>query len=149
MVWDHDRRRFRTKAEHGDDVKALRRDHPTLRPAFVAYDLLWLNGQLLAQKPYAERVRVLRGLFAEIDGAGGGGVTGVAGVLQRAEPVPVRDAAHAVECVNRALDGREEGVVLKREDARYVCGSRTAGWCKVKPDVSIGSAVRWSGNAWL
>lgn len=132
MVWDSARRRYRTKAEHGDDVKALRRDHNTLRPAFVVYDVLWLNGQLLTEKPYAERVRVLRGLFAGI----GSGV-GVEGVLMRGEPEPIRDGAHVVECLNRALDGREEGVVLKREDARYVCGSRTAGWCKVKPDVSV------------
>lgn len=129
MVWDRQRGGYRTKAEHGDDVKALRPEQSQLlRPAFVAYDVLWLNGQCLVRMPYGERQRVLRDL---VD------VHADRGVLSRSEPVRVRDAEHVVRCVNEALDAREEGVVLKREDGAYVAGARTAGWCKVKPDVSV------------
>lgn len=133
MVWDCAARRYRTKGEPGaGDVKALRRDNQLqLRPVFVAFDVLWWADACLTEKPWAERQRVLRELIPQT--AYG---MAEAAVLRRAEAERVRDVEHVVECVNRALDAREEGVVLKREDGRYVAGARTAGWCKVKADVS-------------
>lgn len=125
MVWDSAAQSYRHKAEQAADVKALH-DGGRLLAVFVAYDVLWLDGQCLTGKPYAERRRVLRDVV-RADGRE---------QLRRSEPERIRDAGHVLECVNRAIDGREEGVVLKREDAAYVAGSRKAGWYKVKPDVS-------------
>lgn len=49
----------------------------------------------------------------------------------------IRDPEHFLECLNRAYDANEEGVVLKQEDSKYHPGQREhGGWFKMKPDVS-------------
>lgn len=42
---------------------------------------------------------------------------------------------HILECLNNAIDNREEGVVIKRAESHYSPGQRNAGWFKIKPDV--------------
>ena len=42
---------------------------------------------------------------------------------------------HILECLNKAFDEKEEGVVIKEADSLYVPGQRNAGWIKIKPDV--------------
>lgn len=45
-------------------------------------------------------------------------------------------SSHLLNLLNKAIDDREEGVVIKRIDSQYAPGKRTAGWYKIKPDVS-------------
>lgn len=44
---------------------------------------------------------------------------------------------HLVECFNKAVDMKEEGVIIKVEDSHYQPNERNAGWYKLKPDVRI------------
>lgn len=123
MVWNRHEEIYHIKAEH-TDVKSLPRNHPTLRPSFCVYDVLFLNGVCLLRKPYAERIRLLQTLIRQRPG-----------VLTLSQPVRIRDGEHIVQCLNEAFDNCEEGVVIKRADSVYSPGERKAGWCKIKPDV--------------
>lgn len=42
---------------------------------------------------------------------------------------------HILECLNKAFDEKEEGVVIKEGGSVYAPGKRNAGWLKIKPDV--------------
>lgn len=102
-----------------------RRMHVALPPArlldgvpavFVAFDLLWLDGELLVDRPQEDRRRLLEGL----------GFRGPAWQI-----VPIIDATpeEALQaCGNLGL----EGFMAKRRDGRYQPGRRSAVWCKVK-----------------
>lgn len=124
MVWNRQKGVYKIKAEN-TDVKSMPRSHAALRPSFCVYDVLLLNGVCLLQKPYAERMRLLQTLIRPR-----------IGVLSVSQAVRIRDLEHIVECMNKAFDNREEGVVIKRADSTYRPGERKAGWFKVKPDVS-------------
>lgn len=87
--------------------------------------MIFINGENLIEKPYAERIRKLRTIIDEKRGG-----------LMLCEREKVRDADHFLECLNRAFDSNEEGVVIKQEDSKYRPGKREkGGWYKMKPDV--------------
>lgn len=44
---------------------------------------------------------------------------------------------HIIECLNKAFDQKEEGVVIKESNSVYAPGKRIASWIKIKPDVSL------------
>lgn len=83
-------------------------------------------------KPYAERIRLLRTLIREEKGA-----------LMFCERNKIRDSGHFLECLNKAFDANEEGVVIKQAGSPYRPGQREkGGWFKMKPDVSFRSIIR-------
>ena len=88
----------------------------TTHVSFWAFDVLWLDGELLVDLPYAERRAVLEDL-----------PLGVACSVVRRFPGPdARDLLEA--CVAHDV----EGIVLKRLASRYRPGERTRHWRKVK-----------------
>jgi bifunctional non-homologous end joining protein LigD len=83
---------------------------------FVAFDLLWLDGDLLVERTTAERRRMLEAL----------GINGTAW-----QTVPVLEATPEellVACRQLGL----EGFMAKRLDAAYLVGGRSPAWRKVK-----------------
>ena len=84
--------------------------------AFVAFDVIWLDGQLLIDRPQTERRRVLDSLSIK------GPAWQTAPVLD-ATPEELLDA-----CRNLGL----EGFMAKRLDAPYQPGRRSPAWSKVK-----------------
>lgn len=81
----------------------------------------------LVNKPYAERIRLLSTLITQQKGA-----------LMLCKREKIRDGNHFLECLNKAFDSNEEGIVIKREDSKYHPGQREhGGWFKMKPDVSF------------
>ena len=84
--------------------------------SFVAFDVLWLDGQLLIDRPQTERRRVLDGLRLN------GRAWQTAPVLD-ASPEELLEA-----CRNLGL----EGFMAKRLDAPYQPGRRSPAWSKVK-----------------
>uniref|UniRef100_A0A182W4T9 DNA ligase 4 n=1 Tax=Anopheles minimus TaxID=112268 RepID=A0A182W4T9_9DIPT len=130
MVFDRRDLRYRDKCD-GTDVKALRSGNVDLRPCFCVYDVLYHNGRTLTTVPYAERARLLRNVVRE-----------QFGFVQYCRRERVRDADHLIELINAAIDGQQEGVVLKREDAPYQPNRRAGtGWYKIKPDYIAGLVV--------
>lgn len=126
MVWNRQENAYVSKTEKAT-ARFLSADTPNLNPCFCIYDLIYLNGKSLMIMPYAERIRRLRSLIRESPGQ-----------LTLCSRVQIRDAEHFLECVNRAFDAKEEGVVIKGAESTYQPGKREGGgWFKIKPDVSF------------
>lgn len=121
MVWDKEAECYRVKGEN-NEVKHLQANG-NLRPCFVAFDLIYLNGTNYTEKPYAERVAKMRTCFKE-----------KRGVLQFGNTIKLCTLQHYLDIFNEALDANEEGVVVKMHRSKYVPGSRTGGWYKQKAD---------------
>jgi bifunctional non-homologous end joining protein LigD len=84
--------------------------------AFVAFDVLWLDGELLVDRPQTERRRVLDDL----------------GLKGRAwQTAPVLDATPE-ELLEACRQTGLEGFMAKKLDAPYAVGRRSTAWWKVK-----------------
>lgn len=79
MVWNREEQCFHTKGENFD-VKSLKKNDNTLRPCYCAYDILYLNGTCMTDKPYAERIRLLGRLLSES-----------IGIIIYCKPIKIRD----------------------------------------------------------
>jgi bifunctional non-homologous end joining protein LigD len=94
-------------------AKRLLRTYPA---TYVAFDLLWLDGHSLMERPYEER----RGLLEGLD---------LNGPSWRTPPSYPRDGAALLAATEQQ---GLEGVVAKRLDSRYEPGHRSPCWIKVK-----------------
>ncbi len=84
--------------------------------AFVAFDVLWLDGELLVDRPQTERRRILDGL----------------GIKGRAwQTAPVLDATPD-QLLEACRQAGLEGFMAKKLDAPYSVGRRSTAWWKVK-----------------
>lgn len=125
MVWNREEQVYHAKAEF-KSARHIQKDDPKLSPCFIIFDILFLNDVSLIDKPYVERRRLLQTLVKE-----------EVGCLLLCKQIKIRDTAHILECMNKAFDANEEGVVLKQADSKYQPGQRErGGWYKIKPDVS-------------
>lgn len=127
MVWNKANQTYHTKGENFD-VKKLNQNDPSIRPCFVVYDLLFLNDDILINKPYAERVRMLTKLFRE-----------QAGVMVQCDRHKITGPEDLLKEFNKAMDNKEEGLVIKTLDSFYKPGERVgSGWYKMKADYMDG-----------
>lgn len=92
----------------------LRRDVPV---QLLLFDVLWLDGDLVAERPQAERRQVLEALA--LDGPSW-------------HTSPLIPPAPAEELLAACRDVGMEGYVAKRADASYLPGRRSTAWIKVK-----------------
>jgi DNA ligase-1 len=104
-------------------VPAARADLP-LRAFF--FDCLYLNGQVLVQRPNSERWQALCSVVPE---------------AARVTRVEVNDLAHGDAVFKDALGSGNEGVVVKSLASTYEAGRRGAGWVKVKPAPTLDLVV--------
>jgi DNA ligase 1 len=100
----------------------LRADAPVV---FFAFDLLYLDGEALFERPLQERREKLAVLLSE--GAGR-----PAPSLRRTEGVAIRDAAHVDELFDAARARANEGLVIKDPSSIYTPGRRGKSWLKYK-----------------
>lgn len=84
--------------------------------AFVAFDLLWLDGELLVERPQRERRVALEGLALK---------------GPHWQTAPVLDATPK-ELLEACRDAGLEGFMAKKTDAPYLPGRRSSAWWKVK-----------------
>ena len=96
-----------------DPAPRLMADTPVV---FAAFDVLWLDGELLVDRSQAERRAVLDGL----------GLRG-----PHWQTAPVLDASPE-ELLEACRQAGLEGFLAKRRDAPYAAGRRSAAWWKVK-----------------
>ena len=96
--------------------EALRKEVPV---RFVAYDVLFLDGEPLYRKPLSERRAALESL----------GLRGLLGVSPLRE-APDKAAAEALFDEARARGN--EGLMFKRKDSPYEFGKRGQAWLKLK-----------------
>ena len=104
-------------------MAARRRDRPL---CFVAFDVLRLDGTSLLNVPQQERRQLLQQLAVLAD-----------------DTLPIVPSYAGADVDEDILAGCEqlalEGVVVERQDARYLPGRRTNGWRKAK-------APSWSAH---
>lgn len=87
------------------------------------FDIVFLNGKLLFDKPLKERRKILEKIINPIKGK-----------FQLSEQLVTDDLKKADEFYKSVLAKGEEGLIVKNLDAVYQPGRRVAGgWFKVKP----------------
>jgi DNA ligase-1 len=104
--------------------------------AFVAFDCLWLDGQLLLNRPLAERREHLTLLLPPIENQ----KSKIENTTHPPPPLPFLIAPHHSITTAEALDAafaaarlrRNEGLVIKRLDSLYTPGRRGDAWLKLK-----------------
>ncbi len=101
---------------HVQSAATQRRLAETVPVVYVLFDVLWLDGRSLLDRPYSERRRALEELALE-------------GASWRTPPVSIDDPAPIVGFVQAQ---QLEGVVAKRLDSRYDPGRRSGAWIKTK-----------------
>jgi DNA ligase-1 len=116
--------------------------------AFVAFDLLWLDGQLLLDRPLSERREKLQALLHSAPPSNGEQtlppfVLGPSAEVTSPEALDARFTA--------ARNRRNEGLVIKRLDSPYTPGRRGDAWLKLKShlptlDVVVVAAERGHGK---
>jgi DNA ligase-1 len=105
------------------------------------FDIVYLDGEQLFDKPMRERRSLLEGV-----------VKAVPGKFQLAKQLVTKDLKEAGRFYREALAANQEGVMVKNLDAPYQPGRRVAGgWLKVKPimetlDLVITGAVWGTGK---
>jgi bifunctional non-homologous end joining protein LigD len=85
--------------------------------SYLAFDVLWLDGKPLVDRPYSERRRLLDGLNLQ-------------GGNWQAPPAFIGEAGADVQAVSR--EHNLEGVMAKRLQSRYEPGRRSSSWLKIK-----------------
>ena len=96
--------------------EALRRQVPV---RFVAYDLLYLDGEPLWRKPLVERRAALDGL-------------GLSGLLATSPLLPASSKKEAAALFEQARARGNEGLMFKRRGSAYEFGKRGQAWLKLK-----------------
>ena len=107
------------------------RDYPA---AFIAFDLLYLNGELLIDRPLRERREKLESLSPSPqrgEGRGEGRDAPSFQLLMTAK-IEVTTAEDIDTAFSKARDNRNEGLVLKDPDSTYSPGRRGKAWLKIK-----------------
>ena len=102
--------------------------------AFMVFDLLWRDGELLTDLAYTERRRALEAL-------------GLGGTRCQVPPISTEDGDDALAT---SRDLGLEGIVAKRVDSRYESGRRSSSWRKIKHDLRQEFVIGgWSpGEGW-
>lgn len=109
------------------DVKHLQDTSP-YRPCFCAFDILYLNGQVLTNQPLNYRLEKLYEAVVPLEG-----------VIEFVSRKQSSTKEEIWEALNNAIDNQEEGIVLKEFMSVYKPNARKhGGWYKVKPEYTDG-----------
>src|SRR3990167_9666167 len=86
-----------------------------------AFDLLYLNGKDITQKPYRERRKLLESIVSK-EGS----------IVKIAQEKILKSAKEITDFFNEAISEGLEGLMLKKLDSPYVAGGRGFHWIKFK-----------------
>jgi len=113
-------KRLGRKAEDADLFATVSADVPV---AFIAFDLLWLNGRSLLKAPLQERRELLRDLTLPPQ-------------FQIAEVFPANSAAEIEDRFQQARRRLNEGLMIKDPKSFYTPGARGMFWFKLKKELA-------------
>src|SRR3984893_11707872 len=128
IAFEHDRRltffdlqkRLGRKTEGADLFDVASADVPV---AFIAFDLLWLNGRSLLKAPLRERRALLRD-------------SRLPPPFQIAEVFPAHSAAEIEQIFQQARPRSNEGLMIKTPESFYSPGRRGLFWFKLKKELA-------------
>ena len=128
MAFEHGRKltffdlqkRLGRKSEGADLFAAASADVPV---AFVAFDLLWMNGRSFLRRPLRERRELLRGLKLPPQ-------------FQIAEIYPAHSADEIEEAFQLSRRRLNEGLMVKDPESFYSPGRRGMFWFKLKKELA-------------
>jgi DNA ligase-1 len=113
-------KRLGRKSDGADLFAVASADVPV---AFIAFDLLWLNGQSLLKNPLRERRALMRDLKLPPQ-------------FQIAEVFPANSAAEIEEIFQQARRRLNEGLMVKDPESFYSPGRRGMFWFKLKRELA-------------
>ena len=109
------------------DIKSSK-EYQNIQRCFCVFDILLLNDVVLTNKPLRERLEILQNSFTDLEGR-----------IVHISREMASSKEHVVDALNRAINTRQEGIVVKDPDSVYKFDLRTgSGWFKVKPDYMLG-----------
>ncbi len=85
------------------------------------FDVIYVDGQLLINKPLIERIKVLEKIVKKTEH------------VAIAERIISSDIKEIEEFYHKALSLNQEGIMLKNPEAPYIFGRHVGGWYKIKP----------------
>lgn len=122
------------RREHLQDAEKIARTAKGLPATYVAFDILFLDGEDLTARPLMERKKVLAEVLEETESS----------VLS--DYVEAEGEAYFRICKERGL----EGIIAKRKDSRYQTDRRSKDWKKIKAlktvDCVIAGVTYGEGN---
>lgn len=104
------------------DIKKLM-DDSELQTCFCVFDVLLVNDRKLGKEPLKKRYEIMQTVF-----------TPVKGRIHLVDKTEVRSTKEVVSALNDAIDGREEGIMVKDPMSIYKPDKRGEGWLKIKPE---------------
>jgi DNA ligase-1 len=113
-------KRLGRKTDGADLFASASADVPV---AFIAFDLLWLNGRSLLKTALQDRRELLRGLTLPAQ-------------FQVAEVFPANSAAEIEEHFQQARRRLNEGLMIKDPKSFYMPGARGMFWFKLKKELA-------------
>ena len=109
------------------------------------FDIIYLEGQMLLEKPLKERRKILESI-----------VNVIPGKFELSKQIVTDDIKKLEEFYKDALNHKQEGLMLKVLDSPYIFGRHVGGWYKIKPtmetlDLVIVGATWGEGSraSWL
>ncbi|XP_059469628.1 DNA ligase 4 [Neocloeon triangulifer] len=122
MAWDTARKNFKQKGQNVD-VKSLPSQGAVVA-CFCAFDVLLFNGKVVTNKPLQERIPLLDSIFRDTPE-----------VILKTPRWTVKNESEIRDSLNRAIDNRDEGIMLKDPNSVYKPSKeRKGGWWKIKPE---------------
>ncbi|WVQ80875.1 hypothetical protein IAT38_002982 [Cryptococcus sp. DSM 104549] len=106
-------------------------DEDAPRPCFKVFDILYLNGTVLTRRFLKKRKELLHDGRVFKDN-----LRDYQGRLEFAEERVGKTGKDIGDFLEKILDARGEGLVVKKNEALYETNSRGADWIKVKPEYS-------------
>jgi DNA ligase-4 len=107
------------------NIRQLKDNDPMFQQCLYIYDVVYLNGQVLTNKPFKERLEILQTVIK----------TEIKGRIYMAERRLASSKSDVIDALNDAIDLRQEGIMVKDPNSVYKPGARSkSGWIKIKPD---------------
>eukprot|EP00300_Choanocystis_sp_HF-7_P017090 c19630_g1_i3.p1 GENE.c19630_g1_i3~~c19630_g1_i3.p1 ORF type:complete len:615 (+),score=123.30 c19630_g1_i3:51-1847(+) len=125
LTYDKETKQY-LKFGHAKTIAALDEDDPRSF-CYVAFDILYLNGENLMSKPLAHRRQILETV-----------VISEPTLFQVVSWQYGKTDVDVTKALESYCEQRFEGVLVKRKDSPYVPGQRKTNWIKVKPEYVMG-----------
>ncbi|XP_069127951.1 DNA ligase 4-like [Argopecten irradians] len=111
---------YATKAMN-TDIK--RQQQEGYQPCYNIFDIVVLNDKVLTNKPIRERLQLLQTVIEPEEGR-----------VQISQHTEANTNQECADALNKAIDGREEGIMVKNPESVYRPNTRKGGWIKIKPE---------------